>query len=177
MLSPEAAARARPIRLVLLDADGILTDGRIVMGPNGDEWKCFDARDGLGIKIGQAAGLAFGIISGRRSPAVERRAQELRLEEIHQGVADKLRVFEAVLARQKLEFHEAAFFGDDLVDVPVLRRAGFAATVPDAAPEVLRHAHVVTQRPGGRGAVRELVELLLRAQGRWDEVLLRYGAT
>ena len=171
-----AEDRARRVRAILMDADGILTAGGILVAPGGEEWKLFDARDGLGLRIARETGFLLGVISGRRSSALERRAHELRFDEIHQGVTDKLRVFEAVIARWKIPPEEVAYLGDDLVDAPVLRRAGFAATVPDAAEEIRRLVHFVSSHPGGRGAVREVIEYILRTQGRWESVLKSYGA-
>ena len=173
----ELRARAGKIRFLLMDADGILTDGRISMAPDGSEWKNFDARDGLGIKIGQGAGIGMGVVSGRRSAAIERRAVELKFEEIHQGVKDKLRLFEALCERRGLEPAEVAYVGDDLVDIGVMQRAGLAFAVPDAPDEVQHVAHVVTARTGGRGAVREVIECVIRARGDWEEVLRGFGAS
>jgi 3-deoxy-D-manno-octulosonate 8-phosphate phosphatase (KDO 8-P phosphatase) len=116
----------------------------------------------------------MGVLSGRRSSAVERRAQELKFAEIHQGVVDKVRTFDAILGRHQLEAAQIAYLGDDLVDVPVLRRAGFAATVPEAPAEVREHVHLVTERAGGGGAVREVLEFILRAQGRWEAIVSKY---
>jgi len=171
-----ARERAQAVKLLLLDADGVLTDGSLVFGPGGEEWKSFHSRDGLGIRLAQGAGLEVGIISGRRSSVLERRAAELDLTEVHQGAADKLAVFEALLARRRLAPEATAFLGDDLVDLPVMRKAGFAAAVPEASAPLLAHAHLVTGAAGGRGAVREVIEFLLEAQGRWASVLEKYGA-
>lgn len=170
-----AEQRAKRVRLLLLDADGVLTDGRILLDPNGLELKSFSARDGLGIRLAREAGLGIGILSGRRSGAVERRASELRLEEVHQGVLDKRRVFETLLVRQRLAAEEVAYMGDDLVDLPVLQMAGLAATVPDAVAEVLDVAQLVTGRPGGDGAVREVIEFVLKARGDWERLLASYS--
>lgn len=170
-------ARAEKLRFLLMDADGILTDGRISVGPDGAEWKHFHARDGLGIKIAQKAGLGTGLISGRRSEAIERRARELRFDEIHQGVADKLRLFNTLLERRGLEAQEVAYVGDDLVDVQVMTLAGLAFAVPEAPDEVRRVAHYVTRVPGGHGAVREVIEVILKARGLWAAILETYGAT
>jgi 3-deoxy-D-manno-octulosonate 8-phosphate phosphatase (KDO 8-P phosphatase) len=171
----DAEARAKGVRLLLLDGDGVLSDGSIFVGPSGEEWKSFDARDGLGIRIAQRAGISFGIVTGRRSRALEWRANELRILELHQGVADKLKVFEAILSRGGIEPATVGYVGDDLVDVRPMRRSGFAATVPHAAEEIRQHAHVITRAEGGRGAVREVIEYVLKAQGRWQQVLEEYG--
>jgi 3-deoxy-D-manno-octulosonate 8-phosphate phosphatase (KDO 8-P phosphatase) len=171
----DAIERAKPIRLLLFDADGVMTDGRLLFGPAGEEWKAFHSRDGLGIRLAQSAGLKLGIISGRRSTALERRANELQLDEFHHGVADKLVAYEAVRGRLGLEPAEIAFIGDDLVDLPVLRKVGLAAAVPEAVEAVLAHAHLVTAARGGEGAVREVIEFILTAQGNWDAILKRFG--
>ncbi len=172
--SPEALKRAAGIRFVLLDVDGVLTDGRIHFGSNGEDGRSFHSRDGLGVRLGQRAGLNFGIVSGRVSPAVSGRAAELDIEEVHQGVQDKVACVEGILSRRGLAASDVCFMGDDLVDVPAMRRAGFAAAPSDAAPEAHGAADYVTAAAGGRGAVRELVDLLLRASGKWKDVTGRF---
>jgi 3-deoxy-D-manno-octulosonate 8-phosphate phosphatase (KDO 8-P phosphatase) len=157
-----------------MDVDGILTDGCLVYGADGQEWKAFFAQDGHGIKLALRFGLSLAIITGRQSGALAHRAKELGILEVHQGVLDKLPVFQDLLARQGLTAPQAACMGDDLVDLPLLLRAGLAVTVPGAVDEVLAAAHYVTRHPGGRGAVREAIELLLKAQARWSAVLERY---
>ena len=166
--------RARRIRLVLLDSDGVLTDGRIIVTSDGAEARSFDVRDGFGIRLGQGAGLAFGVISGRESRALTARAQELGFDEVHQGVHDKLGLVKEILERRGLEPADLCFVGDDLIDIQAMRYCGLAISPADAVGEVRDVAHHVTERPGGRGAVREVVDLLLRAGGSWDEVTARY---
>lgn len=173
-LSEENKERAARIRLILLDVDGVLTDGRIRIGSDGVEQRVFHVRDGTGIRVGQAAGLSFGILSGRKSAAVERRAAELGISEVHQGVHDKLRRFEEILQRVDLQGDAVCFVGDDLIDIPVMRKSGFAAAPADAVPEAREIAHHVTELGGGAGAVREVVELVLRASGQWDAATRRY---
>jgi len=163
----EAAGR---VRMVLVDVDGVLTDGSIHIGPNGEESRNFHARDGMGVRLGQQGGLAFGIISGRSCEAVTRRAAELDFTEVHQGIRDKLACFEDILARSELSENAVCFVGDDLIDVPIMRRVGLAAAPGDAAPEAREAAHFVTAAAGGRGALREVVDLLLRASGNWERV-------
>jgi len=170
----DVVARARKVRIVLLDADGVLTDGRIVVTGDGDDARCFDVRDGHGIRMGQEAGLAFGVVSGRHSRALERRAGELGLDELHQGVLDKLGRVREILTRRGLAGEAACFVGDDLIDVPAMRACGLAVATADAVPEVREVAHFVTRRAGGRGAVREVVDLLLHASGSWERVTARY---
>jgi 3-deoxy-D-manno-octulosonate 8-phosphate phosphatase (KDO 8-P phosphatase) len=173
-VSAEVRERAGRIRVVLLDVDGVLTDGRILMGSSGDDGRCFHSRDGLGMRLGQQAGLTFGIISGRRSEVVAGRASELDITEIHQGVLDKIACLEKILARLDVADDAICYIGDDLVDVPVMRRVGFAAAPSDAAPEAREAADYVTASAGGRGAVREVVDVLLRSSGKWKEVTKRF---
>jgi 3-deoxy-D-manno-octulosonate 8-phosphate phosphatase (KDO 8-P phosphatase) len=166
--------RARKVRLVLFDSDGTLTDGRIIMTSNGEEARAFDVRDGHGIRMGQHADLVFGVISGRRSAVLQQRAEELEFEEIHQQVMDKSSCLDDILSRRGISAEEVCFMGDDLIDIPIMRRSGLAVAPADAMPEVLEVAHHVTQRPGGRGAARELIDFLLHANGSWDRVTARY---
>ena len=173
-LSPEAKEKARKIRLVLLDVDGVMTDGTLLFTGTGTELKAFHAQDGVGIRVAQRMGLDLGVITGRRSAAVEQRCAELDITELHQGNWRKLGIFEEILERRQIPAEHVAFVGDDLVDLPILRRVGFSATVPDAREEILEVVDVVCDRPGGRGAVREVLEAILKAQGRWDEVLALY---
>lgn len=167
-------ARLEKIRLLLLDVDGVLTDGRILIDNKGVETKAFDVRDGHGLKLLQRAGFRVGIITGRRSRVVEYRAQELGIDVLFQGVRDKLVPYAGLLESLGLTDEEVAYVGDDLVDLPVLRRVGFAVTVADACDEVKPLVHYVTARPGGRGAVREVCELLLKETGGWAQVTARY---
>jgi len=157
--------RARPIRLLLLDVDGVLTDGRIIYDADGRESKAFHIHDGYGINRLRASGCLVGFLSGRASAAVERRAKELDVTILHQGVDDKLPVYERILADHRLSDHEVAYVGDDLPDLPVLARAGLAVAVASAAPDVRRAVHWITDRAGGGGAVREVTDLLLAAKG------------
>lgn len=155
------------MRLVILDVDGVLTDGRLWMGPAGEEWKSFHVHDGLAIARAVQAGLPVAVVSSRSSGAVARRCAELGVLEVHQGVADKLAAYERLRARVGCRDEEAAAVGDDLADVPVLARVGLPVAPVDAAADACRVARWVTRRPGGAGAVREVLEAILRAQGRW----------
>ena len=166
--------RAKAIRLLVMDVDGILTDGRVIYAGSGETQMAFDIHDGHGIKLALRAGLWLAIITGRESDAMSHRARELGISEIHQKALDKLVVFQDLLTRRGLQAAEVACMGDDLVDLPLLRRAGLAITVPGAVEEVRAAAHYVTRRPGGQGAVREAIELLLKAQKHWPAVLERY---
>lgn len=158
--------RARAVRLAIFDVDGVMTDGTLYIGAEGEAFKAFNILDGHGVKMLQAAGIATAIISGRSSPAVARRAAELGIAHVHQGVADKGAEFEGLVARLGIEARACAFVGDDLPDLPVMRRCGFAVAVASAVEAVRQAAHHVTRAPGGRGAVREFCELVLRAQGK-----------
>ena len=170
----EIERRAARVKLLLMDCDGVLTDGRITLLENGDEQKSFHTRDGHGLVLLHRAGLASGIISGRTSSLVERRARELGMRYVRQGTWDKIKDFEELLAEAGATEHEVAFVGDDVTDIPLMRRSALAVAVADAAPETLAAAHYVTQLPGGHGAVREVTELILKAQGRWSELMKRY---
>src|SRR5690349_4594751 len=161
-------ARARAVRLLVLDVDGVLTDGRLYYADDGVELKTFNIQDGLGIRMLIASGVMVGIISGRRSRALELRAENLGVQHVFLGVSDKLSVFEELLRALSLSVQAAAAIGDDLPDLPILRRCELAACVPEAPALVQEHVHYVTQRSGGRGAVRELCELIMRAQGTFS---------
>jgi 3-deoxy-D-manno-octulosonate 8-phosphate phosphatase (KDO 8-P phosphatase) len=166
--------RASGIKLLLMDCDGVLTDGRLWLLENGEEQKSFNTHDGLGLHLLHQAGLKSGIISGRKSISVERRAQGLEIEFVRQGDPDKIEAFEEVLRLAKLNENEVAFIGDDLTDIPVMQRSGFAVAVSDAVEETRSVAHYVTRAEGGRGAVREVIELILKAQGRWNDLVDGY---
>lgn len=165
---------AHDVRLLVLDVDGVLTDGTFVLTPDGDELKMFHARDGLGLALLQNAGVDVALLTGRRSRAVERRAAELGLARVVQGQSDKLAGIDALLGEFGVEDRRLAYMGDDLTDLPALRRAGFAAAPADAPAEVRAVADFVADHPGGRGAVRDLCEHLLRRMGRWEDVLARF---
>ena len=168
-------ARLDSIRLVGFDVDGVLTDGRIILDDEGRESKNFHARDGLGLAILLKAGLEVALVTGRSSRLLEIRARELGLTEVYQKVNDKWAVFKEILRKKNLEPNEAAFAGDDLIDIPVMARVGLALAPADAVPEVLAIAHFVAPAPGGRGAARQMAEFILKGQGRWDEVLRSYS--
>lgn len=172
-LSGEVRRRAQRVRFLLMDVDGVLTDGRIIFlpGHEAEEVKAFDSKDGVGLRMASRAGLGLGLLSGRSSSAVARRARELGIAEVVMGVTAKLPAYLTLRDRLGLADEDFCYVGDDIVDVPVLRRVGLPATVADAHPEALRAAAVVSGRPGGRGAVREIVDGLLRAQGKWDEAV------
>ncbi|HVF51120.1 MAG TPA: HAD hydrolase family protein [Pyrinomonadaceae bacterium] len=166
--------RAARIKLLLMDCDGVLTDGRITLLENGDEEKSFHTRDGHGLVLLHRAGLQTGIISGRTSSAVVRRARDLGVAYVRQGTWDKIKDFEEVLAAAGVLEQDVAFIGDDVTDIPLMRRSTLAVAVADATAETRSNAHYVTTLPGGFGAVREVCELILKTQGRWDELMKRY---
>jgi len=173
-LSPAAEVRARKIRVLMLDVDGVMTDGKVCLQafPDGSvhEMKQFNAHDGAGLKLAQDAGLKTGVISGRDSAAVRKRAAESGMEFVYQGREHKMGAYEEFLLAANVEDSQVAYMGDDLPDIPLLRRVGLAVAVANAAPEVKRAAHVVTKRTGGDGAVREVIECILKAQGKWNSL-------
>jgi 3-deoxy-D-manno-octulosonate 8-phosphate phosphatase (KDO 8-P phosphatase) len=168
---PEVFQRAAAIRLLILDVDGVLTDGSLFFDAKGETLKVFNVRDGHGLKMAQRAGIELAMVSGRRSDAAYQRARELDISRFHEGVRDKVAVMQEIEAAMQIQPVQVAVVADDLVDLPVMRRAGLAVAVADAVPEVLAAAHWVTHNPGGRGAVREVCDLLLKAQGRWAEIV------
>lgn len=170
----DAIARAAAVQLMAFDVDGTLTDGGLYIGPSGETQKRFSVRDGLGLVLLRQAGLRVAIVTGRESAIVAQRARELQIETVLQGVADKADAMRALCARAGLDVSRAGFMGDDWPDLPAMRTVGFAAAVPDAAPEVREAAHWVARTPAGAGAARELAEHLLRVQGRLDAALGRF---
>ncbi len=166
--------RLRKVRLLLLDVDGVLTDGRIIYGSDGFEAKAFDVKDGHGLKLIQRSGIEVGIITGRSSDIVLRRSEELGVVYLYQGAKDKMVPYLEILSRTGLKDEQIAYVGDDLVDLPILKRVGFSATVSDAVDELKGEVDYVTRRPGGRGAVREICDLILRSGTGWEEVTSRY---
>lgn len=166
--------RAAAIKLLVLDVDGVMTDGSIVLDNHGVETKAFHVRDGSGIKLWQQAGRRVAIITGRASHVVQLRAAELGIERVRQGVGDKLEALEELLASGELQADQACFVGDDLPDLAAMRRCGLSVAVADACAEARVAAHYVTRAGGGRGAVREVVELLLGAQDRWNDLLRHF---
>lgn len=166
--------RASHIKLLLMDCDGVLTDGRLWLLENGDEHKSFNTHDGLGLSLFHRAGLRSGIITGRTSTAVTRRAGQLGIEFVRQGDPEKIAAFEQVLQQAGVDENEVAFVGDDLTDIPIMQRAELAVAVADAVAETRSVAHYLTRARGGRGAVREVIELILKSQGRWAEVTEGY---
>jgi len=173
-LPVEVTDRMKEIHLILLDVDGVLTDGRLGMTAAGEEIKFFSVYDGLAIRVAQNAGWKVGFLSGRKSKEVESRARELGVEIVVQGSRDKIKDLETILLENNLEAFQVAYIGDDLPDLPVLKRVGFSAAPHNAADVVKESVDYVTERRGGEGAVREVVDLLLKASGKWDEVLSQF---
>jgi 3-deoxy-D-manno-octulosonate 8-phosphate phosphatase (KDO 8-P phosphatase) len=173
-LSAELVARIRNIKLAVFDVDGVLTDGSLHYGPNGEESKVFNTLDGHGLKMLRESGVELAIISGRESRALERRAADLRISQLHMGVENKLGVFEALLKSLSLASSQSAGMGDDVLDLPFLTRCGFAACVPSAPAYVKQRVQYVTSAPGGHGAVREVCDLIMQTQGTWDAAMKKY---
>ena len=169
--------KAKKIKLLLLDVDGVLTDGGIVMNDRGEEIKRFDVRDGHGIRLLLRGRIQVGLITGRSSKVVNHRAKDLGISIVYQQVYNKLEVYQKIKRRSRLQDREIAYAGDDIVDLPILKRVGLAMAVKDGWPDLKRDVDYVTSNGGGRGAVREIVEILLKAQGKWKNLTRRYYAT
>ncbi len=163
-MNQKISAKAKKIKLLITDVDGVLTDGKIYLGANEQEFKAFNVKDGKGIKLLQKAGIEVAIITGRQSQAVTRRAQELSIKEVHQGIADKIKVFNEILERYNLDKSEVAYIGDDVNDLEILKQVGFSASVRDGIKQVKEEVDYVTRFVGGQGAVRELAEVILNAK-------------
>jgi 3-deoxy-D-manno-octulosonate 8-phosphate phosphatase (KDO 8-P phosphatase) len=173
-MSAKELEKAKDIKLLILDVDGVLTDGRIVIDDRGVETKCFDVRDGHGIKLLKRADIEVIFITGRESEVVSHRARELGIDTVYQNIHDKLEVYQAILDERGLKDGNIGFVGDDLIDLPVLKRVGFSAVVADGIEELKPYADYVSRNKGGRGAVREIAELILKAQGKWTMLMERY---
>jgi 3-deoxy-D-manno-octulosonate 8-phosphate phosphatase (KDO 8-P phosphatase) len=172
----KASDKAAGVVLMAFDVDGVLTDGTLYFSSQGDEMKAFSSLDGHGLKMLQRAGIEVAIVSGRSSRALELRAQNLGIAELHMGIEDKRGQMSALAARRGIDLAQAGYMGDDVVDLPVLRACGFSATVADAHAEVIARVDYVAGKGGGRGAVREVCDLILRAQGKWDAAMAEYLA-
>ncbi|MEE4362016.1 MAG: HAD family hydrolase [Pseudomonadales bacterium] len=170
-MSRDVLDRCARIRLLSLDVDGVLTDGRLIYDETGGEAKAFSTQDGQALKMLAATGVTLAIITGRRSELVARRSAELRITHLHQGAEDKRATFRALLEQLDLDASQAAHMGDDIPDLPVLRDAGLALAPANLHPALRPHVHLVTRTAGGDGAVREACEILMRARGTWDEAL------
>ena len=166
--------KVRPIRLLILDVDGVMTDGSIIYNDEGVELKVFNVKDGHGIKLLKRGGVDCAVITSRVSEAVKKRAGELGIAIVYQGALKKISAYEDILKKTGLRSDETAFVGDDLVDLPVLRRVGFSVAVQDAVKDEKKIADYVTGSPGGKGAVREVVEIILKIKGKWQDILESY---
>jgi len=169
-----AKARARRIKMVLTDVDGTLTDGRLTVLPDGEELKAYHVRDGMGVLLAQLADLKLGIITGKTSKGLEKRAERLKISELHQGAVDKIPVFLEILKKYALRPEEVAYIGDDLGDLEVIKSVGLAAAVGDAHPLIKKHAHYICRKNGGQGAFRELIEFIIAAQKKGDAITSRF---
>jgi 3-deoxy-D-manno-octulosonate 8-phosphate phosphatase (KDO 8-P phosphatase) len=167
-------ARAQRIRLVVFDVDGVLTDGALYLGDDGQEYKAFHSKDGHGLRMLQDSGVAVAIITGRVSRVVEHRGHDLGIAHVYQGRREKLPAFEELVAKTGLQTEQIAYVGDDVVDLPVMVRSGLAIAVQDAHPFVKQHAHWITEHCGGHGAARDVCEFLMNAQGTLDTQLQKY---
>jgi 3-deoxy-D-manno-octulosonate 8-phosphate phosphatase (KDO 8-P phosphatase) len=166
--------KLQKVKLLILDVDGVMTDGRIIMDYKGREMKNFDVRDGHGLKIIQRYGIKVAILTGRQSKVVEHRARDLDINDVYQGALNKKDVFEKILEKHNLSAGAVAFMGDDIVDIPVLKRVGFSVAVADALDVVKKSVDYITVNRGGHGAVREICEMILQAQGKWPEIAAKY---
>ena len=164
-----------PITLLMLDVDGVLTDGTIIYSDSGEEIKSFNVRDGHGLKLVMRAGIEVVLLTARESKVVLHRAKDLGIRDVYQKAIDKLAAYRAMLAEKKIQERNVCYVGDDIIDIPVLRRAGFSVAVADAVPEVKEVVDYVTSQAGGKGAVREMCEMLLKAQGKWEQVTEKYS--
>lgn len=167
----ELKTKAERIKLFIMDVDGVLTDGRIILGEDGQELKFFHVQDGAGIKLAQRAGIKTAIITGRSSQAVTRRAEELEIGDVYQGIADKAAVLKELLDKHGLGLAEVAYIGDDLTDLSILSRVGLPLTVANGVAEVKEEVDYITESLGGAGAIREAIELVLKLKGAWSELL------
>ena len=174
MITQDILNRARLVKLLILDIDGVMTDGRIIYSIYGDELKFFDVQDGFGITLLNRAGIKSAIITAKKSRIVKLRARDMKVARAYQGFIDKLIPYNKILRRFKVRPEEICFIGDDLIDIPVLKRVGFAVAVPNAMDEVKAASHYVTSKMGGRGAVREICDLILKSQEKWDLAASKY---
>ncbi len=175
MITSQLQERIKKIRLLILDIDAILTDGRIVYDNKGNELKFFDVQDGFGIVLLKRAGIETIIMTAKKSRVVSRRARDFKVKALYQNCFDKLKTFQEMLKKFNIPPDEICFMGDDLIDIPVLKRVGFAVSVPNAVDEARGAAHYVTKRHGGRGAVREICDLILKTQDKWHDITSRYS--
>jgi 3-deoxy-D-manno-octulosonate 8-phosphate phosphatase (KDO 8-P phosphatase) len=177
MMDDIVAEKIKLINRLILDVDGVLTDGRIIIDDVGNETKHFNVRDGHGLKLLMRAGIDIILITGRTSQVVEHRARELGITEVYQGAKNKVEILEEIFRNNHISGESVAYIGDDIVDIPVFKKVGFSVAVADASEHAKKSADYITERNGGQGAVREICEMILMVQGKWDEVVHRYEIT
>ncbi len=170
----EISGKIKRIRLLVLDVDGVMTDGSLIYNDDGTESKVFDVKDGHGLRLLMAGGIEVAIISGRKSDSVTKRAKDLGIKLAFQGIKHKLPLLNQMLKEKEISLKEVAYMGDDLIDIPVMKAVGLSIAVSDAHPDVKSIADIVTAKPGGRGAVREVCELILKEQGLWEKLMKTY---
>lgn len=170
----DVKSRAEKIKLFILDVDGVLTDGRIIYGDAGDELKCFNVQDGLGIYLLSKIGIPTVIITAKKSPVVKRRAKDSHIAKVYQNARDKWKVYQKVKKKFHVTDEEVCFIGDDLLDLPILVKSGLSVSVPNGVDEVRARTHYITQRRGGEGAVREVVDLILKSQNQYEALIAQY---
>jgi 3-deoxy-D-manno-octulosonate 8-phosphate phosphatase (KDO 8-P phosphatase) len=176
MIEESELNKIKKIKLLLLDVDGVLTDGRIIYDSRGRDAKFFDVHDGLGVYLLKKAGIKTILITAKGSKAIRPRARDMRVEEIFENISPKTAALDKILNKYKVSLDEVCFVGDDLVDLGLMKKVGFSIAVFNAAPEIKQAADYITQREGGRGAVREVAELILKSQNRWEEAIKSYDA-
>ena len=166
--------RAQKIKMIIMDVDGTLTDGSLLIMPDGEELKSYNVKDGTGILLAHLAGMKTAIITGKRSKSLEKRAEKLQITEIYQGILDKKRILTEIQDKNNLKQEQIAYIGDDLGDLEVIKAVGLAAAVADAHPEIKKHSHFICDKPGGKGAVREFIEFILEAQNKWEVLAVQF---
>jgi len=166
--------KAKKIKLLIMDVDGVLTDGRIIYANSGDELKFFDVTDGMGLALFSRAGLKSAILTAKKSKIISKRAKDIHIDRVYQSAFKKSEAFRKILDDFKVSPEEVCFIGDDVIDIPVLKRVGLAVSVPNAVPEVKDEAHYITKKKGGHGAVREVIDMILKVQDKWNGVMKRY---
>jgi len=167
--------KAKKIKLLILDVDGVLTDGRIIYNSKGEDSKFFDVKDGLGVYLLKRAGIPTILITARGSKAIRPRARDMQVEEVFEDIENKRKILDKILKRYKVNTSQICFVGDDLVDFSIMKRVGLSVAVKNACPEIKKISHYVTKREGGRGAVREISEIILKAKGKWEELVSLYS--
>lgn len=166
--------KLKKIKFIILDVDGVLTDGKIIIGSDKTEYKNFNVRDGTGVTLGHYAGLKFAIISGRYSKVISIRAKELGIDHVFQNVAEKIKSYENLKRKLKLKDDEICFIGDEIIDIPIMEKCGFSAAPADCVKEIKKYADYICSNKGGEGCAREIIEMVIKARGQWKKTLLKY---